>query len=312
VRDDGKLLVMTYLKSQDIYAWSIYETQGEYEGVIALQKDKYDDVYVIVNRDGGRFVELFKQELAETEDVSLAWYVDSGLQYNGNKTTELVIASNTATSATDVFVASNVGDYIVIPNVDPEEEADRYEILTFTDTKNVILETVADQTVQAWSLAVNEFSGLDHLEGQEVVALCDGDVEKGFTVSAGKITLEDSCSIATVGLGYESYIKTINYDTISSKGGSTVAKTRNMVKAIFDVYRSRGWRWKTSTVDEWIEHKDQDGLLLGEDLGLLSGKQPIDILTTTNINDNLFIGTNNPLPLNILNVTVVIQYGENL
>lgn len=51
--------------------------------------------------------------------------------------------------------------------------------------------------------------GLDHLEGEEVVALADGAVVRGLTVSGGQVTLPRAASEGCVGLNYEAWIRTL-------------------------------------------------------------------------------------------------------
>lgn len=51
-------------------------------------------------------------------------------------------------------------------------------------------------------------SGLDHLEGQAVIALADGSMVDDLTVSGGSITLPYAASIVHIGLAYESDLRT--------------------------------------------------------------------------------------------------------
>ena len=52
--------------------------------------------------------------------------------------------------------------------------------------------------------ATASFSGLDHLEGETVVALADGVVETGLVVSGGAVTLSTAASVVHIGLNYNS------------------------------------------------------------------------------------------------------------
>lgn len=61
--------------------------------------------------------------------------------------------------------------------------------------------------------------GLDHLEDMEVVALADGAVVRGLTVSdAGTITLADPASKVHVGLPFTSQLRPVQYDADSTSG----------------------------------------------------------------------------------------------
>lgn len=50
VRSDGTMLCLTYLKEQDVYAWSRHDTNGLYVGVCSVTEPPVDAVYVIVKR----------------------------------------------------------------------------------------------------------------------------------------------------------------------------------------------------------------------------------------------------------------------
>lgn len=59
--------------------------------------------------------------------------------------------------------------------------------------------------------AATVISGLSHLEGEDVVALADGGVVSGLTVTAGQITFPSAISKAHIGLAYESRARTLPY-----------------------------------------------------------------------------------------------------
>lgn len=91
VRDDGTMLVLTYMKNQNVYGWSKLVTAGAYESVVAIDNPVYDVVYTItkrtINGSEKRFIEIFKTEYETTEVTNDSWYVDSGLGYNGSPQT---------------------------------------------------------------------------------------------------------------------------------------------------------------------------------------------------------------------------------
>lgn len=53
-----------------------------------------------------------------------------------------------------------------------------------------------------WYLTFTHISGLQHLEGEEVIALVDGGVVENLTVEDGAVTLENAASYVIVGLRY--------------------------------------------------------------------------------------------------------------
>jgi len=103
-RNDGSLLAFTFLKEQDVYAWSHYDTLGnsgtdKYRSVAAIPEGAENAVYVIVERtipgvNGGDPVYYQERQASRNffvdgvADVRLAWCVDCGMQFSGDGVTQ--------------------------------------------------------------------------------------------------------------------------------------------------------------------------------------------------------------------------------
>ena len=93
VRSDGKLLSLTYNKEQDVYAWSLHETDGEFESVCCVSSKGEDNVYFIVKRtiNGNtlRYIERLAPRM--NEDTALNYIqTDCTLQYYYNTPTATI------------------------------------------------------------------------------------------------------------------------------------------------------------------------------------------------------------------------------
>jgi len=82
VRDDGILAGLTYNKEQNVYGWHRHTTDGDFESAAVIPSSGEDRVYLVVNRINGRFIEWFTP-LDWGSDDEDAWFVDSGLDYDG-------------------------------------------------------------------------------------------------------------------------------------------------------------------------------------------------------------------------------------
>lgn len=95
VRDDGKLLTLTYNKEHQIFAWTRHETDGRVEDVCCVAGDDRDEVYMVVRRriNGAwkRYVERLAEPFRDLEATTAedAWYVDCGLKYSGSPVSTL-------------------------------------------------------------------------------------------------------------------------------------------------------------------------------------------------------------------------------
>lgn len=105
IRSDGAMPVMTYLKEQDIYAWTLWETPGDsgadgYISVASIPEGEEHVAYVVVKRtmpgvkSGNWFymIERFaSRQWLDGDDVDpdLVWALDSAVEFNSPATTTL-------------------------------------------------------------------------------------------------------------------------------------------------------------------------------------------------------------------------------
>ena len=63
VLDDGTCACLTYVNEQRVYAWCRMKTQGIFLGVAAVATSGYDDIYFVVGRENGYFLEKLSNYL---------------------------------------------------------------------------------------------------------------------------------------------------------------------------------------------------------------------------------------------------------
>ena len=79
--DDGSLLALTYLREQDVVAWSRIETDGEVESVCCLSSAERDEVWLAVKRRSGNGYKRFIEQMAarSAESPEECFFVDCGV-----------------------------------------------------------------------------------------------------------------------------------------------------------------------------------------------------------------------------------------
>lgn len=96
LRNDGKLIGMTYVAEQQVYAWFQYEIPNATISSFAIVPEGTNDkIYVIVQRalviDGvlqiKAYIERLEPRFTNRTDMSDAFFVDSGVTYDGFPTT---------------------------------------------------------------------------------------------------------------------------------------------------------------------------------------------------------------------------------
>ena len=91
VRNDGTLLGMTYVPDQQVYRWHDHDTDGAFESVCVVAEANEDVLYAVVRRTIGgtalRYIERLHTRMFTAQED--AFYVDSGLTYDGTPVTTL-------------------------------------------------------------------------------------------------------------------------------------------------------------------------------------------------------------------------------
>lgn len=333
-RDDGKVLGLTYVKEQEMLAWHKHDFEnGFVENCASIPVGSEDAVYFVVNReiDGRevRYIEkLSSRTLNDIRDIAI---MDSHLIYDGRNTdlahTMTLSGSGwlytdtiTLTSSASFFTASDVGNQIQL--YDTDGSVIRFTIDAYTSativtgrphrTVPVSMRAVA---IVDWVRAVDEITGLWHLEGESVSVYGDGVVVANpnntayvtVTVANGKITLDDPYGVIIVGTPITSDIETLNVDLPNS--GTIIDKNKLINKVTLFTEESRGiWSGteppsESNSVDGLTELKIRESE--NYDDPVEAKTEAVDIITEANWNNNgrVFVRQIDPVPLTILSIT---------
>ncbi|SMF64690.1 hypothetical protein SAMN06265365_12329 [Tistlia consotensis] len=91
VLGDGRLAALTYMREHDVWAWHSHVTEGAFESVAVVRENDEDVVYLAVRRtvEGSERVYLERMKEREDRAIEEAFFLDSGLSYDGPATREL-------------------------------------------------------------------------------------------------------------------------------------------------------------------------------------------------------------------------------
>lgn len=149
-------------------------------------------------------------------------------------------------------------------------------------------------------------SGLDYLEGQNVVALADGNVVKGLVVTNGQITLPIPASVVTVGLPYESVLETLTFD-VNTGDGSSLNRKKRVVAVSIRYNASRGSKLSVNGHTEVdMLRREQEGYNIP--IALKSGVYREIVASTHDEKTAIKIRQDEPLPITIVSITPEIEY----
>lgn len=328
VRDDGAMLGLTYVRDHDVWGWHRHLTSDgddTFEDVCTVPEGNEDAVYVVVRRtiDGTatRYVERFASR--RFTDIAVdAYFVDSGLTYDGRNVgaTTMTLTGGTAwdetedltcTASAATFAGSNVGDEVVfyVTEADEDtgvEETARYACVITTYTSSTVVTVRPDRalpvSIQAaattdWALAVDTVTGLDHLEGRTVTALCDGSVNPEAVVTGGSITLSSPAVIAHVGLPYTSRMETLDAEDLQ---GETWSDKKRKIHAVGVRVKDTRGLWLGVDDGELVEHIDDSAEDFDDPILPFTGLIEENVDTTWEKSGKIVIEQRDPLPMTVL------------
>lgn len=342
-RSDGTLLGLTYIREHQVFAWHRHDFDGTVEQVCSVPEGTEDALYIVVKRTisglaalGGstrRYIERLKTRAVD--DIEDSVFLDSSLSYNGentNTTHTMTLSGGTnwtytetltLTSSAAFFTTSDVGNQIFLTG--SGGDIIRFTIVTFSSS-TVVTGTVhktvpvsmRNTAMAVWSEAVDQVSGLWHLEGETVGVFGDGFVVASpnnaaydgttVTIANGIATLEKPYAVIHVGMPYISDIETLDIDTVS---GETLSDKKKLVsKVTMFVETSRGIfvgpKPPTDDDDDPLEGlyevkiRETEGY--DEPVDLTTGTVDVNIKPEWNANGRVFVRQVDPVPLSVLSI----------
>lgn len=326
VLDDGTLLGFTFMDEQRVYAWHKHETDGLFESVCCIREGNETATYFKVKRTINGQTVRYTERMASRyfDEVEDAFFVDSGLTYDGrNKTaTTMTITGGTTwdspetltiTASTSSFKSSDVGDYITFWDGD---SLIRLEITAFTSAtvvsaipKRIVPVAYRSVAFTDWNFARDTFRPLNHLEGKAVSVLADGHVVEGMTVSGGAVTIPTPSSVVHIGLPYTANIETLD---MAQPQGQMKAKPINIAKLHISVMETRALSYRVNGVGEWQEARQRTPEL-GYDRSIQAETSVFELYTNTQWSraGRIEIRQTQPLPTTINCITPEVVLGSS-
>lgn len=158
-------------------------------------------------------------------------------------------------------------------------------------------------------------SGLDHLEGKEIVALADGNVVRGLTVNGGAVTLPFAASTVQAGLPYEATLMTLDIDLGQVRGLGTVqGRNKSVSEVTLRVERTRGiWigsRDDTRDSGKLVEYKQRATEAWNEAIQQYTGDLRVTPMADWTNGGNVVVKQFDPLPMTILAIMPDMTLGR--
>ncbi|WP_257605323.1 hypothetical protein [Pseudomonas sp. UMAB-40] len=334
VRDDGKLLGLTYLPEQQLVGWHWHDTDGFVESIACIPEGQEDALYMVVRRSINGVIKRYVERMATRQILSIedAFFVDCGLTYDGRNADPLktmTLSGGTTWEYPEVVTMTAVGHtpftfgsigrhyslkrVITDANGDTSTDIVRVEVVSAPTTSLVSVKllvacpaSLRGVAVSTWALQVKTLSGLGHLEGKTVSILTDGSVHPQRVVVAGSVELQEEAGIVHVGLPYNSDMETLNIE-LKNANETVLDKKIAVTSLTVVVEESRGifaGKDKNSLYEEKTERDTYE-----QPLDLLTGQTAIAISNDWQGKGRVFIRQSDPLPLTVLAVIPEVTIG---
>lgn len=219
LRSDGTAFVVVYSKIDELNCIIDLETDGVIEDVVVMPGALEDRVYYTVARTIGGTTKRYFEKFALEQECSQPSYI-----YNGASTTtisDLPYPNGTVVTVRDED-GVKIGNYTVTNYAITLSAA-----VTYADLRPSILK-LADSFYEYSGASTATITGLDHLEGCEVIVFGDGKDLGTYTVVSGQITLTEAVEKAIIGLSY-----TARYKSVKVAYGADNGSAFSMIKSIY-------------------------------------------------------------------------------
>ena len=319
VRADGQILGMTFEAEEEVFAWFRQPTTGSFKSVAVIGEENAEDqVWVVaersVNSSTVKYIEYFVPQNFYSV-LADCFFVHAGLTFDGGDAENITGISNAdpavvtvGTWLTDVD-GTNLGNGDEVRIIDcvgmTEVNLGRTKAYTVANVnvgaKTFELSGITSVGWGTWTSGgtaqkvTKTPSGIEHLEGEEVVALLDGAVQTpNPTVGSGTVTLSSYANKIHLGLGYSSIVEPMK-PFISGEGGTTRGKKQKISGLVVSFFETVGAK----------AGPDQDNLKVipfgvGTQPVLFTGDKDFEMADDWGTEPTISIVQDQPLPMTIL------------
>lgn len=310
IRDDGKLLGLTYNREHEVWGWHQHSTpNGTFESVASIPEGKINATYFVVvrtiNGQTKRYIERLNTQPKKITDSRDAFYLDSGLSFDFGET---AVTGITQANPAEVTAAGHNladGDAVTLRDIGGMTEVIGDEYTVANTTANTFELVGVDSTAFAAFTSggvvrrmVTTLTGLHHLEGETIAVVGDGSVQGEKTVSGGSITMDTSANKGVVGYQYNGDLEFLPLD-MPIKGGTVQGEEKAVTDIVFRVEKTRGLKIGPD-FDRLNEYKQRQFEDYGEPIDLMTGDIEAGMEPDWTKQGNIVIRQDTPMPAHIL------------
>lgn len=325
LREDGTLLVLTYLREHEVFAWAQLNTLGRVLDISVHNINNRQHLMLVVERMINGTRQIVIERMAPRNDNSYReyWGLDSSVRRELAKPDALLYPSGTMEACTlnataAVFGSYAVGDYILFSGgygkITAINSADEVEVTWEVEPTKLLPQSNVPlpdyMKAGQWEIGskVSELNGLWHLEGQTLGVLTDGDYYE-LEVIGGKVTIPYAAMDIIAGLSYRCRAQTL---PVQSKQLVGSGRVRRIFSVLPRFYNTRGVSVGTDFSSDMQEVASRTDEAWGEQLGFADDVLPIPVGELYNTVTQICMEQVYPLPACITGIAATIDIGEDV
>lgn len=322
VREDGVLVGLTYDKLEEVVAWHKHIIGGtdavvESIAVIPAPNEVKDDLWMVVRRTINgttkRYVEYISDDYdPDTNGQASGIFVDSAITYDGYLDATLTPAATTGTgidftAGSAVFTSGMVGDVI-------KSGTARATITGFTSSTVVVctinraFSSTSAIASGSWSVATDNFTGADHLDGETVQVCADGASHPDIAISSGSGTLDNKYS--KVHIGFNSPAKLLTLPPEVQLNASATGRIKRLREVTIYFYQSIMCKFGRSFTELEVIPARKAGDPMDAPPPLRSGIENLLFSSGYSLEPQVAIQQDLPLPLSVLYISYDMEVYE--
>lgn len=241
-------------------------------------------------------------------------YLDCSMKYSGLHTSTIQLNNDVLSCTEEAFSITDVGKRIWYKTITGREYGilDIKEFISTTQVRVQVLLEPTNSTTSQWYLSATHFSGLEHLEGEEVSVVGNGGYIGDFVVKNGQIDISSAntnkVGTAIIGLKHKGILKSPNLG-LMLQGTQTFTNMKNIYKMGLQMSFSAGGKIGSNLYDlQEVQDFNPEGLFDVPPLPMDEYKE-IQYSDDYDKEKHYFIAQDSPLPLHI---TAIIPYYKHV
>jgi hypothetical protein len=341
IRTDGKLVSCTYNLDLNMASWAIHSLGGTHtdttygnhakvDALTVIPRGTYDQLWMVAKRHVDEYFTQFAHTSIHAANNTITINTHSLADGTAVKLTTSTTMPANLTSGTTYYVrdsatntfklaATSGGDAIDIDQgsgthtlykIDSEQYFIEYLEQFYDSSMDQGLAHYVDCGSYYSGSSASTLTGLDYIEGEEILVLGNNAVQPGKTILAGSITPDLSVTTARIGLVYNSDIQTLPLAIGDVQTSTSIGNKKRIHRIVVKLLDSMSIKYGMDPDDLTEEVFRSAGDAIGAALSLFTGDRELAMPGIYDTEGKIYLRQDAPYPSNILMIAIDYETNE--